>query len=1162
MNQTPIDFSIGYQNIEGLHCPTFGCKLPYIQSKFIHDIEVISEVWGSCDHSKDVPGYKKIDEIDSNKKKGIKKGRSSGGIVIYCKNHLYKYMKTLETKPQYIWLEVDKNIFHSLNEPIHICIAYNPPISSKYCNKEIYEDMSSHMKYSQTTSRFLEVGDLNSRTGNLREYDEPDKLDQDHIPREIIPSERRNCDKTSNQLGERLIDLCKGCDLQILNGRLRGDSDGAFTFFDRKMGASTIDIAVASDPLFPLIKSFIVSNQEEFSQHCKIITRIKNLKNNLEEQEPDEYPWTTLKGNYKWAITSSLSLGMALNSPELLPMIEECTQFLEAGLVESASDKIEEIFTKAADSALESPRDKHGQKHPYKHKQKPKKWYDKECRDLKDIVRKKAISKKLDPNPNNRRDHSIVLREYKKLCHKKKVQFEQDQINKLEEMKLDPTEFWKHWKNFGDTYHSEPPTKIDGKKWETYFTRLYQNNHPKITIPQTDPDQNSQLNRKFTLKELNHVPDKVLRDGKAAGLDRIKAEFLKASPLPVRRLLLKLINLIYATNIVPKKWCQGILTLIHKEGSKDDPDNYRGICISSAMSKTFSTMMNIRLVQFMKERNHLDKAQIGFEEKNRAPDHIFTIKSLTNKYVNDGNGRLYSCFIDFRKAFDTVWHDGLFFKLQELGVDGNFLYTLQNIYLNTKCAVKIGNKITNWFPCKQGVRQGDPLSPILFNIFINGIFEKLKDADCDPVTLNGIDMINALAYADDIVLLSTSKEGLQKALNTIQEYCTEWHLKINSKKTKTMIFSKGNRKINNTFFLNNSELENTKEYKYLGITIHKKNCSFTPALKYLKTKAIRAVYALRSKVNINSLPIWLALKLFNAIIKPVLLYASEVWEPFVKNTADSWDQNEIERVYIQFLKQLLGVNRSATTAMVRGELKTHSLQEEILRRNINYAKYIYEKEEERFVKHAYEYELNRNNENVTFFSTMLKHFNEIRNAATNNFQPYADQYINIYEIEDLRAITDQIFINQWKEKLEASTKCDTYRLHKDTMKFEKYLNHTNRKERVALTKLRISDHKLMIEQGRHTRPITNRQERYCHMCTTTVEDECHFFTDCKLYGDREEFWQTIYTKFPQTAQLDSKGKFTFLMTQEDPELMSLTLKKNLEWHNLRTFLSDYFYQPK
>lgn len=422
-------------------------------------------------------------------------------------------------------------------------------------------------------------------------------------------------------------------------------------------------------------------------------------------------------------------------------------------------------------------------------------------------------------------------------------------------------------------------------------------------------------------------------------------------------------------------------------------------------------------------------------------------------------------------------------------------------------------------------------------------------------------MINALAYADDIVLLSTSKEGLQKALDTIQEYCTDWHLKINSSKTKTMIFSKGNRKINTTFSLNGIQLENTKEYKYLGITIHKKNCSFNPALKYLRTKATRAIYALRSKVNINSLPLWIAIKLFNAIIKPILLYASEVWEPFVKNTSEHWDQNGIQRTHTQFLKQLLGVNRSATTAMVRGELNIHSLQEEILRRNINYARYIYEKEEERFVKHAYDYELSRGAGQTTFFSTMQKHYVNMSNIA-NNFQPYADPYINIYEIEDLRAVTNQIFTNEWKEKVRTSTKCDTYRLFKDTMKFENYLKHQNRKERVAMTKLRISDHKLMIEQGRHTRPTTPRDERFCHICKNTVEDETHFLTECILYGDKDEFWRTIYTKFPQVTNLNSKEKLTFLMTQEDPEVTTLTMKKNLEWQQFRAFMCDNFYQQK
>ena len=92
--KTPIDLSIGYQNIEGIHSQNFACKLPYLQSKLIHDIEVLSEAWGACNHSKDIPGYKIVDQIDPSKKSNIKKGRSSGGLLILQKLPIQLYQTT------------------------------------------------------------------------------------------------------------------------------------------------------------------------------------------------------------------------------------------------------------------------------------------------------------------------------------------------------------------------------------------------------------------------------------------------------------------------------------------------------------------------------------------------------------------------------------------------------------------------------------------------------------------------------------------------------------------------------------------------------------------------------------------------------------------------------------------------------------------------------------------------------------------------------------------------------------------------------------------------------------------------------------------------------------------------------------------------------------
>ena len=247
--------------------------------------------------------------------------------------------------------------------------------------------------------------------------------------------------------------------------------------------------------------------------------------------------------------------------------------------------------------------------------------------------------------------------------------------------------------------------------------------------------------------------------------------------------------------------------------------------------------------------------------------------------------------------------------------------------------------------------------------------------------------------------------------------------------------------------------------------------------------------------------------------------------------------------------------------MVRGEMNKHSLQEEILRRHILYAKYIYNKSDTSIVKQAYTYELTRPVENTSFFSTMLKHTAELHELRENSFlSPYADPFVNIYEMNKLRAATEEIFQNQWRRKLEASTKCDTYRCFKDTMRFETYLLHPNRKERILMAKLRTSDHKLIMETGRHNRPITPREERVCYMCATKIEDEIHFLTECKIYGSKDKFWNQVHQKYPQTSQLSSKDKFIFMMTQEDSETMKTLLKTIREWYGLRTFLYNYFYQ--
>ena len=301
------------------------------------------------------------------------------------------------------------------------------------------------------------------------------------------------------------------------------------------------------------------------------------------------------------------------------------------------------------------------------------------------------------------------------------------------------------------------------------------------------------------------------------------------------------------------------------------------------MSSRSITGLCIRPVSIVRLRDLINKEQIGFQKNKRTSDHIPTLKTVVNKYVVDKKGKkLYTCFVDFQKAFDSVWHEGLFRKLENKGINGNFLQLIKNIYSKTKCAVKINNKTTNFFSYEKGVQQGNPLSPLLFNLYINDLFGALQNEN--PVTLNDQQPFNALMYADDLIIMSTTQKGLQKSLDALNDFCKKWKLDINYKKTKCMTFSKGSNTKNFNFKINSKNVINTKEYKYLGITINSKNCTFTPTLADLSSKANKVIYALYSKIPFKFAPIKTMLKLFDTCVVPILLYGSEVWAPFLTMT--------------------------------------------------------------------------------------------------------------------------------------------------------------------------------------------------------------------------------------------------------------------------------------
>ena len=218
---------------------------------------------------------------------------------------------------------------------------------------------------------------------------------------------------------------------------------------------------------------------------------------------------------------------------------------------------------------------------------------------------------------------------------------------------------------------------------------------------------------------------------------------------------------------MPDVWCQGLNYNPNLQSwDKSDPTNYRGICVSSCLGKLFCFIWNRRLHLYFEENNILHNSQIGFLPENRTADHVFTLRTLIDKYVHYHKEKVYACFVDFRKAFDSVWHEGLFYKLLKTNIGGNLYNLMKSLYCNSTCSIKIGENKTQPFSNSRGVLQGCILSPLLFNLYLNNLPHLVENMLSDPFVLPNGKHINSLLYADDLVILSRSLTGLQTCLRS------------------------------------------------------------------------------------------------------------------------------------------------------------------------------------------------------------------------------------------------------------------------------------------------------------------------------------------------------------------------------------------------------------
>ena len=507
---------------------------------------------------------------------------------------------------------------------------------------------------------------------------------------------------------------------------------------------------------------------------------------------------------------------------------------------------------------------------------------------------------------------------------------------------------------------------------------------------------------------------------------------------------------------------------------------------------------------------------------------------------------LFVCFVDFKKAYDLVWRDGLFYKLIQIGFSSKFVKTIMSMYESLSTCVFLSDGLSQTFTSKVGLKQGCNLSPTFFNLFINDFIDNIKDIPNSP-KLGDIN-VNSLFYADDLVLIAKSKEDLQLLINKLHAFSNKWFLEVNTSKTKAMVFSrkrKNKSKVDIVF--GNQDLPQCESYCYLGTTFHQ-NGSFKLAIDILYNKAIKAMFSILRTINkYRSCDTSILIKLFNAMVIPIMLYNSEVWGnlSFHSNVLDqSIEANPsvpVSSIQLLFFRIILGVSKKTSKFGIFSELGELPLILRVVQNMIKYWGHL-RSSKSPILKQALNTNMELNDKGFkTWFSSVKQQMQifKIEHILYTTDSNEIDYQMNIIK----KRIKDK-YVNDWKKELDGKKdgKLGFYSQYIDSFSIKDYLTNkvlpTHLKR--VITRFRIGAHKLPIETGRYNSNVS-RNERECPLCSCGIGDEKHYLISCInpiILRLRNSFFTNIDNQNSNFLSLDEENRIRYLMKSNDYNTLS------------------------
>lgn len=374
-------------------------------------------------------------------------------------------------------------------------------------------------------------------------------------------------------------------------------------------------------------------------------------------------------------------------------------------------------------------------------------------------------------------------------------------------------------------------------------------------------------NNTETVPEITDTEYEEALQGKntTPGYDNITRKILRQLSPKIHDEIRKIYDYCLSKGYFPVEWKKGIIVTIHKHGTDHNQvSNYRPITLLPIIGKTFEKIVKNRLQNTIGQ--NIPNHQFGFKENHSTIHPLVALISNIQTTMKKGH-KSAALFMDIQKAFDSVWHEGLLYKLHHLDAPIYLQKIIKDFLRGRSIMVKINKYLSLPFTPQQGVPQGSPLSPLLYNIYVYDILEIKHDLES-----------YILQYADDTAIIAHNR-NLLEAIKKLQDLCDKimmwmkkWRILPNPEKSKFILFGHKLSNMSPGINMLQQNIKPTQHVKYLGITLDNKINFKTHSHKKKKEIIARSKHFRSLTYKNRGINTETASKIYKTICRPMLEY--------------------------------------------------------------------------------------------------------------------------------------------------------------------------------------------------------------------------------------------------------------------------------------------------